>query len=80
MNERPTRVKKDRPMEPTPQELLADLYGSDEDAHFDTTQLREGLAHRMSPTQLDKLIAAVEATGDPAVDLETAAALLAHLR
>ncbi|GAA3125039.1 hypothetical protein GCM10020254_85380 [Streptomyces goshikiensis] len=65
-------------MEPTPQELLADLYGYDEDAHFDTTQLLEGLAHRMSPTRLDKLIAAVEATGDPAVDLATVTALLTH--
>ncbi|WP_329203365.1 MULTISPECIES: hypothetical protein [unclassified Streptomyces] len=65
-------------MEPTPQELLAGLYGFDEDAHFDIIQLREGLAPRMSPTQLDKLIAAVEATGDPAVDLETVMALLTH--
>ncbi|MCX5151644.1 hypothetical protein OHB36_33655 [Streptomyces sp. NBC_00320] len=63
-------------MEPTPQELLADLYGYDQDAHFATTQLREGLAHRMSPAQLDEFIAAVEATGYPAVDLETATALL----
>ncbi|MBW5481827.1 hypothetical protein [Streptomyces bambusae] len=67
-------------MEPTPQEVLAELYGYDEDAHFDTTQLREGLAHRMPSTQLDKLIAAVEATGDPAVDLETATALLDGIR
>lgn len=43
-------------------------------------QLRDGLAHQMSPAQLDKLIAAVEATGDPAVDLETATALLDSTR
>ncbi|KOY50114.1 hypothetical protein [Streptomyces sp. XY332] len=67
-------------MQPTLQELLADLYGYDQDAHFDTTQLREGLAHQMPPAQLDKLIAAVEATGDPAVDLETATALLDGIR
>ncbi|MER5811400.1 hypothetical protein ABT143_24950 [Streptomyces sp. NPDC002033] len=63
-------------MDPTPHELLADLYGYDQDAHFDATQLRQGLAHQMTPAQLDKLIAAVEATADPAVDLETATALL----
>ncbi|MFK0237843.1 hypothetical protein [Streptomyces vinaceus] len=63
-------------MEPTPQELLADLYGYDQDAHFDTTQLTEGLAQRIPPAQLDKFLAAVKATGDPAVDLETARALL----
>ncbi|MFD7630489.1 hypothetical protein ACFV7Q_31465 [Streptomyces sp. NPDC059851] len=67
-------------MDPTPHELLADLYGYDQDAHFDTAQLREGLAHQVPPAQLDKLIAAVEATGDPAVDLETAAALLDGIR
>ncbi|MFE5901226.1 hypothetical protein ACFQ67_27955 [Streptomyces sp. NPDC056488] len=67
-------------MEPAPQELLADLYGYDEDAHFDTTQLGQGLAQQMSPTQLDKLIAAVEATGDAAADLETATALLNETR
>lgn len=67
-------------MEPTPEALLADLYGYDQDAHFDTIQLRDGLAHQMSPALLDKLIAAVEATGDPAVDLETATALLDSTR
>ncbi|MDA5284284.1 hypothetical protein [Streptomyces sp. Isolate_45] len=63
-------------MESTPQEFLADLYGYDQDAHFDTTQLREGLAHQIPAGRLDKFVAAVEATGDPAVDLETATALL----
>lgn len=63
-------------MEPAPQELLADLYGHDQDAHFDTLQLREGLAHQMPPVLLDKFIATVEGTGDPAVDLETATSLL----
>ncbi|MEV7730229.1 hypothetical protein AB0P15_36785 [Streptomyces sp. NPDC087917] len=67
-------------MKPTPQELLADLYGYDQDAHFDTTQLREGLSHRMSPAQLEEFITAVEATGDPAIDLETATALLGGTR
>lgn len=67
-------------MEPTPQELLAHLYGYDQGAHFATTQLREGLAHQMPPAQLDELITAVEATGDPAVDLETATALLDSTR
>ncbi|TRV73324.1 hypothetical protein FKN01_27510 [Streptomyces sp. 130] len=67
-------------MEPTSQELLADLYGHDQDAHFDTMQLREGLAHQMAPAQLDKFIAAVEGTGDRAVDLETAMSLLNTIR
>lgn len=67
-------------VEPTPQELLADLYGHDQDAHFDTTQLREGLANQIPPTQLDKFIAAVEGTGDLAVDLETATSLLNCMR
>ncbi|HBF81386.1 MAG TPA: hypothetical protein DD420_16090 [Streptomyces sp.] len=67
-------------MEPTPQELLADLYGQDQDAHFDTMQLREGLAHQITPAQLDKFIATVEGTGDQAVDLETATSLLNAIR
>ncbi|MFF3653609.1 hypothetical protein ACFYXV_33845 [Streptomyces sp. NPDC002181] len=56
--------------------LINLIYDYDQDAHFDTTQLREGLAHRMPPAQLDEFIAAVEATGDQAVDLDTAIALL----
>ncbi|MCX4804323.1 hypothetical protein ACFWWM_17245 [Streptomyces sp. NPDC058682] len=28
--------------QPTTQEALAELYGYDQDAHFDTDQLREG--------------------------------------
>ncbi|MFI6951740.1 hypothetical protein [Streptomyces sp. NPDC050422] len=67
-------------MEPAPQELLADLYGHDQDAHFDTMQLREGMAHQMPPVQLDEFIAAVEEIGDPAVDLETATSLLNSIR
>ncbi|MFJ9945790.1 hypothetical protein [Streptomyces erythrochromogenes] len=70
----------EHPVEPTPQELLADLYGYDQDAHFDTTQLREGLAQRIPLARLDKFLAAVKATGDPAVDLETATALLDRTR
>ncbi|MFB7982765.1 hypothetical protein [Streptomyces vinaceus] len=67
-------------MEAMSERLLAELYGYDQDAHFDTVQLREGLADQMSPAQLDAFIAAVEATGDPAVDLETATALLDGIR
>ncbi|WP_406290681.1 hypothetical protein [Streptomyces sp. NBC_00209] len=63
-------------MEPTPSELLADLYGHDQDAHFDSKQLRDGMAHQIPPAQLDKFIAAVEETGDSTVDLETATSLL----
>ncbi|MFH7598611.1 hypothetical protein WDV06_26485 [Streptomyces racemochromogenes] len=64
-------------MEPkSRRELLADLYGHDQDAHFDATQLRQGLAHHMPLALLDKVIAMVEVTGDPAVDLETVTTLL----
>ncbi|MFH7594368.1 hypothetical protein WDV06_04585 [Streptomyces racemochromogenes] len=37
----------------TPHELPGDLYGRDEDAHFDAAPLREGLAHRMPRARLD---------------------------
>ncbi|MEU8465106.1 hypothetical protein [Streptomyces sp. NPDC029003] len=60
--------------------LITLIYDHDQDAHFDTTQLREGLAHQIPPAQLDEFIAAVEATEDPAVDLETALALLYGIR
>ncbi|WP_314254525.1 hypothetical protein [Streptomyces sp. DSM 40907] len=60
----------------TTQEALGELYGHDLDAHFDTHQLREGLADVISPAELDRITAAVDATGDETVSYETVIALL----
>ncbi|MCX5583972.1 hypothetical protein OHA91_01110 [Streptomyces erythrochromogenes] len=60
----------------TTQVALGELYDHDLDAHFDTRQLREGLADAVSPGELDRIIAAVDATGDETVSYETVIALL----
>ncbi|MFJ6486413.1 MULTISPECIES: hypothetical protein [unclassified Streptomyces] len=56
----------------TSQDDLAGLYDHDLEAHFDTGQLREGLAGIVSATELDRITAAVDATGDKTVSYETA--------
>ncbi|MGW8777070.1 hypothetical protein ACWGNM_03240 [Streptomyces sp. NPDC055796] len=60
----------------TTQEALAELYDHDLDAHFDTSQLRVGLAGILSPAEINRIITAIEATGDPTVSYETVISLL----
>ncbi|MFE5561629.1 hypothetical protein [Streptomyces sp. NPDC056544] len=62
--------------QPTTQKALAELYGYDQDAHFDTDQLREGLTGIVSAAELDGIIAAVDATGDETVSYERVITLL----
>ncbi|MEU6310735.1 hypothetical protein [Streptomyces sp. NPDC047014] len=59
----------------TTEEALGELYGHDLDAHCDTTQLRDGLADLVPPVELERIIAAVGATGDETVSYETVVAL-----